>query len=280
MTDSDFKVVSNFRNNSNINIAILPKFESLDFSEIKYQDMLRYEYFNHIEDQIFSKEVTERFLRERQSLFYVSKAAQEKLIKTDVEENKKYFNIAEEINKKFKINKVENTTRELKRTGLIGYKIGMTGVWDKFGTWHPLTVIKIDRCQVIAHKIKEKDNYYGIEIGCGELRVEKTTKPMLGHFIKNGVPPKRDISEFQVSKENLLPPGYVLTVRHFIPGQFVDIQGVSKGKGWAGVMKRWNFKGGVSSHGNSLNHRAAVIYFFLHRILITILLYLCILSRI
>ena len=97
-----------------------------------------------------------------------------------------------------------------------------------------------------------------MEIGCGEKKVKKTTRPMLGHFIKHGVPPKKDIKEFSVSKDNLLPAGYVLTVRHFVPGQFVDVQGVTKGHGWTGVMKRWNFKGGVASHGNSLNHRAGV----------------------
>jgi len=249
-------LVSNFRQNANNNIPIMPKFESLDMNESQYQDMLRFEYFNHLSDKN-NIETQNRHLREKQSLFYVNKAAQQKMAQTEFEESKRYFNIADEINKKFNLKTVEPTLNS-RRTGVLGYKIGMTGVWDKFGNWHPLTVIKIDRCQVIAHKSQEKSNYYGMEIGCGEIKVKKTNRPMLGHFIKNGVPPKKDIKEFKVNKENLLPPGFVLTVRHFVTGQFVDIQGVTKGHGWTGVMKKWNFKGGVSTHGNSLNHRAAV----------------------
>lgn len=254
-------LVSNFRQTANNNIPLDPKFESLEMSATKYQDMLRYEYFSQITDKTLP-DSHNRFLRERQSLYYVCKAAQEKLAKKELEQSKKFFNIADEINKKFKIKKVE-AAKELKRTGLLGYKIGMTGVWDKFGTWHPLTVIKIDRCQVIAQKAIEKDDYYAMEVGCGEKKVKKTQRPLLGHFIKHGVPPKKDIKEFEVSKDNLLPSGFVLSVRHFVPGQFVDVQGVSKGHGWAGVMKRWNFKGGSASHGNSLTHRAAVIIFLI-----------------
>ncbi len=250
-------LVSNFRQTANSNVPVYPKFESLEMSETKYQDMLRYEYFSQLEADKGLSESQSRFIREKQSLFYVCKAAQDKLAKKDLEQSKKFFNIADEINKKFTIKKVE-PAKELKRTGILGYKIGMTGIWDKFGTWHPLTVIKIDRCQVIAHKVIEKDNYYALEIGCGEKKVKKTQRPLLGHFIKHGVPPKQDIKDFQVTKENLLPNGFVLSVRHFVPGQFVDIRGVTKGHGWTGVMKRWNFKGGVASHGNSLNHRAGV----------------------
>lgn len=253
-------IVSNFRQTANSNLPIYPKFELSNQNEVNYQDTLRYEYFSQLADKTLP-ESHSRFLRERQSLFYVCKAAQDKLAKKEAEQSKKFYNIADEINKKFKIKKVE-AAKELKRTGLLGYKIGMTGVWDKFGIWYPLTVIKIDRCQIIAHKVLEKDDYYAMEVGCGEKKVKKTQRPLLGHFIKHGVPPKRDIKEFEVSKENLLPSGFVLTVRHFVPGQFVDIRGVSKGHGWAGVMKRWNFKGGVNSHGNSLNHRTAVNYFF------------------
>jgi 50S ribosomal protein uL3 len=251
-------LVSNFRQTANSNLPLYPNFETFDKNETIYQDMLRHEYFSHLSSKTQS-ESQSRFLRERQSLYYITKAAQDKLAKNEVEQTKKIYNIADELNKKYKIKKVEASIK-LKRTGLLGYKIGMTGIWDKFGTWHPLTVIKIDRCQVIAHKADEKKGYYAMEVGCGEKRVKNTRRPLLGHFIKHGVPPKKDIKEFRVNKENLLPSGYVLTVRHFVPGQFVDVQGISKGHGWAGVMKRWNFKGGSASHGNSLTHRAAVIF--------------------
>lgn len=254
-------LVSNFRETANSNSPVYPKFNTSDLDEIKYQDTLRYEYFSQLSGKNLS-ESQSRFLRERQSLFYISKAAQEKLAELETQKTKKIYNIADEINKKYKLKKIE-ASKEMKRTGLLGYKIGMTGVWDKFGTWHPLTVIKIDRCQVIAHKSDEKNNYFAMEIGCGEKKVQKMQRPLLGHLIKHGVPPKKDIREFKVSKENLLPSGYVLTVRHFVPGQFVDIQGVSKGQGWAGVMKKWNFKGGSATHGNSLTHRAAVNNYYL-----------------
>lgn len=249
-------LISNFRENSNNNIPYFHKNEAVNLDLTKLNDTLRYEYLKQVSENTNIEE-NKRFIRERQSLFYLNKAADKRLKKNQALEKQKYFNIAEEVNKKFKIEKVEGS-KDLKRVGLLGYKVGMTGVWDKFGTWHPLTVVKIDRCQVVASKHSPKGNYYGLEVGCGESKVKKTTRPLLGHFIKHGVPPKKDIKEFEISKENMLPSGYVLTVRHFTPGQFVDVQGVSKGHGWSGVMKKWNFKGGVASHGNSLNHRAAV----------------------
>ena len=165
-------------------------------------------------------------------------------------------NIADDLNQRFLINKVEQT-KDSKRIGLLGYKVGMTGTWDRFGTWFPLTVIKIDRCQVTYVKTEEKDKYYAIQLGVGEKDPRDITHPMLGHFVKHKVPPKKDIKEFKVSPDCLLPVGYILSPRHFIPGQLVDVIGTSKGKGWQGVMKRWNFSGGVASHGNSKKHRSA-----------------------
>ena len=252
-------LMNNFRKNSNNNIPYYPKDELLNIEEYQFDDTLRHEYFKQVAEGS-NAEGHNRFLREKQSLFYLNKLGQEKHLQIKSLEEQKYYNIANEINKRFKINKVEGNKNST-RTGILGYKVGMTGVWDKWGPWYPLTLIKIDRCQVISNKVCEKDKYFGLEVGCGEKKVSKTTRPLLGHFIKQGVPPKKDIREFKVSKENVLPIGFVLTVRHFVPGQFVDLQGVNKGKGWAGVMKRWNFKGGVASHGNSLCHRSAVNYF-------------------
>lgn len=166
-------------------------------------------------------------------------------------------NIAEEINKKFSIKKVEGTKRS-KRAGLIGYKVGMMTVWDKFGVAYPLSVIKIENCQVTQIKTKETDKYDAIQVGVGSKEAHNATKPMIGHFIKNDIPIKRHVKEFKVTPENLLPVGYTLSVRHFTPGQLVDVKGISKGKGWQGVMTRWNFAGGFKTHGCSLKHRGGV----------------------
>jgi large subunit ribosomal protein L3 len=165
-------------------------------------------------------------------------------------------NVSDLINKKYEIKQVEQT-KETKRIGLIGYKVGMTGTWDKFGTWFPLTVVKIDRCQVTQVKTEDKDRYYAVQLGVGEAKPDEITKPMLGHFVKHKIPPKKDIQEFRVTPDCLLPVGYMLSVRHFVPGQLVDVFGTSKGKGWQGVMKRWNFAGGFATHGNSKKHRSA-----------------------
>ena len=182
----------------------------------------------------------------------------------DIKENKgqkfsEIGNVAEEINKKFSIKKIEGTKRS-KRVGLLGSKVGMMTVWDKFGVAYPLSVIKIENCQVTQVKTKETDKYDAIQVGVGSRDPKNATKPMIGHFIKNEIPIKRHVKEFRVTPENLLPVGYALTVRHFVPGQLVDIKGISKGKGWQGVMTRWNFSGGFKTHGCSLKHRAAVIF--------------------
>ena len=107
-------------------------------------------------------------------------------------------------------------------------------------------------------------------MGVGSKDVKNAKKPMIGHFIKNDLPIKRHVKEFRVTPENLLPIGYTLTARHFVPGQLVDVKGISKGQGMQGVMTRWNFAGGFKTHGCSLKHRAGVIrthYLFFNSIL-------------
>jgi large subunit ribosomal protein L3 len=136
--------------------------------------------------------------------------------------------------------------------------MGMTGEWDKFGIYFPLTVLKVDRCQVVQAKTKEKEGYYALQLGIGEKRLKKVTKSLTGHFVKANVPPKVHLREFRVSPENMLPPGYMLGPKHFVVGQYVDIRSISRGKGTQGVMHRWNFAGGFATHGNSRKHRAAV----------------------
>ena len=146
-----------------------------------------------------------------------------------------YRNMELEINSQFKIKKVEPSSREVKRTGILGYKMGMTGFWDKFGIYYPVTVLKVDRCQVVQVKTKEKEGYNAVQVGIGEKRIKKLTKSLTGHFIR-----------------------YMLGVKHFIPGQLVDVRSKSKGKGTQGVMQRWNFAGGFATHGCSLKHRHGV----------------------
>jgi len=249
-------LISKFRKNANSNIPMYYK-DDADDKSIEYNYKLKKsEYFETIKNDPNNLEA-KKHLQSKQSLYYINKTGQIEMEKRKLKDNQECLNIANEINKKFTLKKNE-ATRHSKRTGLLGYKIGMTGLWDKFGTWHPLTVLKIDRCQIVAHKHFEKNNYFAMEIGCGEKKVKKATRPLLGHFIKHGVPPKEFVKEFEVTKENLIPSGYVLTVRHFIPGQFVDVKGVSKGHGWTGQMVRWNFKGQGASHGNSLSHRMGV----------------------
>mmetsp|Transcript_33175 Transcript_33175/g.50837 ORF Transcript_33175/g.50837 Transcript_33175/m.50837 type:complete len:219 (-) Transcript_33175:21-677(-) len=101
----------------------------------------------------------------------------------------------------------------------------------------------------------EKDGVNSIQVGCGEANLKKLRKPQVGHFLKNGIPPKKHLAEFPVSPESFLPVGFFMTPLHFQIGQFVDVQAVSKGKGFQGTMKRWNFSGQEASHGNSKAHR-------------------------
>lgn len=187
-----------------------------------------------------------------------------KLFTSSVEYLKKHplpeKNIEEQVNSKFSLVPIE-PERLSERVGLLGYKMGMTGAWDNFGKWFPLTVIKIDRCQVTEVKSYNNNKIFAVQLGVGHRNMKKMKKPQIGHLMKNDIPPKKDFKEFKVTKENILPVGYMISPRHFVIGQYVDVRGNSKGKGSQGVMRRWNFSGNVASHGNSLNHRAAVIIF-------------------
>lgn len=146
-------------------------------------------------------------------------------------------------------------TRKSRRAGVLAIKVGMTHMWDKWGKMHPLTVLQIDRCQVVQIKTVELDGYNAIQLGVGEKPLHLVTKPMTGHFIKADVPPKKALIECKVTSDCLLPLGYELTARHFVVGQYVDILGISKGKGFQGGIKRWNFNRQPASHGNTLTTR-------------------------
>jgi large subunit ribosomal protein L3 len=142
------------------------------------------------------------------------------------------------------------------RSGLIAQKVGMTRVFTDDGEAIPVTVLKVDDCRVVAQRTRERDGYTAVQLGVGKAKVKRMSKPLRGHFAKAKVEPARKLAEFRVSEENLLEVGAELTADHFVPGQFVDVTGISIGKGFAGAMKRWNFGGLRASHGVSISHRS------------------------
>jgi large subunit ribosomal protein L3 len=142
------------------------------------------------------------------------------------------------------------------RTGVIAKKLGMTRFFDEAGMHVPVTVLSLDGCQVTAQRTKDKDGYVALQLGAGFKKVKNTSQAMRGHFAKALVEPKRTVTEFRVTEDNLIDVGAEFTADHFVPGQKVDISGATVGKGFAGVMKRWNFGGLRASHGVSLSHRS------------------------
>jgi len=142
------------------------------------------------------------------------------------------------------------------RTGLIVQKLGMTRLFTGAGEHVPVTVLKLDNCEVVAVRTPERDGYTAVQLGVGKAKVKNTTKAMRGHFAKAKVEPKRKLAEFRVSPEAVLKMGAELTAAHFVAGQYVDATGTSIGKGFAGAMKRWNFHGLRATHGVSVSHRS------------------------
>jgi large subunit ribosomal protein L3 len=142
------------------------------------------------------------------------------------------------------------------RTGLIAQKLGMSRVFDEGGAHVPVTVLKIDNCQVVGVRTAEKNGYTAVQLGVGSVKVKNLSKAERGHFAKVKVEPKRKLAEFRVSKDALLEVGVELGANHFVPGQFVDVTGTTIGKGFAGAMKRWNFGGLRATHGVSVSHRS------------------------
>ena len=142
------------------------------------------------------------------------------------------------------------------RSGLIAQKLGMTRIYTDEGTQVPVTVLKVDNCQVVAHKTAEKHGYTALQLGVGTPKIKRLTAAERGHFAAQKVEPKRKVQEFRVSPDNVIAVGAEITVDHFVPGQFVDVTGTSMGKGFAGGMKRWNFAGLRASHGVSISHRS------------------------
>jgi large subunit ribosomal protein L3 len=142
------------------------------------------------------------------------------------------------------------------RTGVIAKKLGMTQVFTDQGERVPVTVLQMDNVQVVGQKTKDKDGYTALAIGFGEAKAKHVSKAMRGHFAKAKIAPKRKVVEFRVQENALVDVGAELTPDHFVGGQYVDVTGTSKGKGFAGVMKRHNFRGLEATHGVSVSHRS------------------------
>ena len=142
------------------------------------------------------------------------------------------------------------------RTGLLAKKLGMSRLFKDDGTHVPVTVLHLDQVQVVAARTQEVDGYTAVQLGWGKAKVKNVTQPNKGHYAKAKVEPKMKLVEFRVSPEAMLEPGATLSAAHVVVGQKVDVCGTSKGKGFAGGMKRWNFSGLEASHGVSVSHRS------------------------
>ena len=142
------------------------------------------------------------------------------------------------------------------RSGVLAQKVGMMRLFTEAGEHVPVTVLRLAGCQVIGHRTKDKNGYVALQLGAGSRKVQRTTKADRGHFAVAKVEPKRKLAEFRVGEKDLIPVGAEITADHFLPGQFVDVTGTSIGRGFAGVMKRWNFHGLRATHGVSISHRS------------------------
>ena len=142
------------------------------------------------------------------------------------------------------------------RSGVIARKVGMTRLFMDDGKQVPVTVLQLDKLQVVAQRTPERDGYAAVQLGAGAAKAKRTSQAMRGHFAAAKVEPKRKIAEFRVDPENLIEVGEEITANHYFEGQFVDVSGTSIGKGFAGAMKRHNFRGLRASHGVSISHRA------------------------
>ncbi|KAF9285879.1 54S ribosomal protein L9, mitochondrial [Mortierella alpina] len=142
------------------------------------------------------------------------------------------------------------------RTGVVARKKGMTAVWDEWGVRIPVTVLQIEQNQVIQVITEETHGYTALQIGSTDRSEKNVSKPLLGHFEKAGVAPKRRVVEFRVTPDAVLPVGTELVASHFVPGQFVDCSAPTMGKGFQGAMKRHGFGGQPASHGTSVTHRS------------------------
>ena len=142
------------------------------------------------------------------------------------------------------------------RSGVIAQKVGMTRIFTDGGEHIPVTVLRLENCQVVGQRTAEKNGYTAVQLGAGRAKVKRLTRAERGGFAVANVEPKRRVAEFRVSPENMIDVGAEITADHFVEGQFVDVSGTSIGKGFAGGMKRHGFGGLRASHGVSINHRS------------------------
>jgi len=139
--------------------------------------------------------------------------------------------------------------------GLLGKKLGMTRIFTEDGRWIEVTLLEAGPCMVVQRKTQAQEGYDAVQIGFGEANKRRLTKPLQGHFKRAGVPPSRTLREFRVERDSALKPGDEVRVDIFKAGDRVDVSGTSKGKGFAGGIKRHAWSGGPGTHGSNF-HRA------------------------
>jgi large subunit ribosomal protein L3 len=142
------------------------------------------------------------------------------------------------------------------RSGVIAQKVGMTRIFTEAGEHIPVTVLRLENCQVVAHRTDDSNGYTALQLGAGTRKTNRVNRAERGYFAKAEVEPKRKMAEFRVDADNLIEVGAEITADHFVAGQFVDVTGTSIGKGFAGAMKRHGFGGLRASHGVSVSHRS------------------------
>ena len=142
------------------------------------------------------------------------------------------------------------------RTGVIAKKMGMPRLFQADGRHVPVTVLQLEEVQVVARREMDKDGYTAVALGAGKAKAKNVAKPQRAAFGKASVEPKARVVEFRVAEDALLDVGATISADHFVAGQLVDISGVTQGKGFAGAMKRWGFRGLRATHGVSVSHRS------------------------
>jgi len=142
------------------------------------------------------------------------------------------------------------------RTGVIAKKVGMTRLFQADGRHVPVTVLQLDELQVVGRREADRDGYTAVQLGAGRAKAKNVAKPQRAAFGKAEVEPKVKVAEFRVADDALLDVGATISADHFVPGQLVDVAGVTQGKGFAGAMKRWGFGGLRATHGVSVSHRS------------------------
>lgn len=142
------------------------------------------------------------------------------------------------------------------RSGIIAKKLGMTRLFMEDGQQVPVTVLSLENLQVVAQRTVERDGYVAVQLGAGAAKAKRTSQAMRGHFAAAKVEPKRKVAEFRIAEENMIAVGEEIAANHYFDGQYVDVAGISIGKGFAGAMKRHNFGGLRATHGVSVSHRS------------------------